>query len=417
MPKAGFQVKFIFLIPLVSLIVRIALFFFAPDQYLAFGDTPEYLETSSILCGTGKYPFTHLVLPTYRAPGFPLFLALISGCFYIPPSIIPILLSVLDSLSCLVGMSIVFKLSTRHKHARSALFGIAYAFYPPFIQQSISVQSEVLTQFSLLLSYFFLGRLLRPAQEKISLLSAFFGGAGIGVAILTRPSALVLLLMLAGGVVLGSRQSRGFIVTVLLGAAAVLLPWSTYATINTGKLTLVNDSFCYSAYRGARLELLDVYQATSSEAFSQAALHSEQAVREAEQQIAVTDWCKETLKLLAQNPQEELKLALIKLAVYFRPWPHLAAHRPGLALATGLIISLLYLFFITAVCQRNGNRALKLMVIAFMLIVGILHVPHQVSNRYRIPFVDPLMMIMAAAYFKLPARRSRPEYPQTDSVD
>ena len=135
---------------LFSLLVRVLFALLAPYKYQSFGDTEEYLETAKRICSLGAYPFAHIALPTFRAPGFPFFLAIVSACESLPLWWTKVSLILIDSLSCVIGMGIVSILSSRNNSTRGILFGVAYTLYPLFIQQSVAIQRETLTVFAIL---------------------------------------------------------------------------------------------------------------------------------------------------------------------------------------------------------------------------------------------------------------------------
>ena len=325
----------------LSFAVRLIFFLFAPEFYLKFGDSEEYIEVAQRLCQTGSYPFGHIALPTFRAPGLPIFIALSSGCFLIPAGIFPIILMLLDSVSCLLGMKLVFSISAGSKTIRALLFGIIYSIYPLFIQETAFVQSESLTIFCIISAlYLFSDAVL---FKKHIVRKAASAGLLISFAVLSRPSSLILFFLIFSATYFGEKTFRKAALISLIFAISGILPWSYYASKQTGQITLVNDSFCYSAYRGASLELLNVYNADSSDTFKQSSEKSEQIIRKAESQIKDNNWCKETLLLLKENPFQEFKLALIKFFVFFRPWPHTGAHNTLIVLGVGSATVFLYI--------------------------------------------------------------------------
>jgi 4-amino-4-deoxy-L-arabinose transferase-like glycosyltransferase len=393
----------------LTFIIRIFFLVFAPSQYKTFGDTAEYIEVAQRLCSTGSYPFEHLSLPTFRAPGLPLYIAGVSGCFTLPHLWLLLSFMIVDSVSCGIGMLLVKKLSNAFCTLRAGLFGLIYALYPLFIQQTVTIQSEVLTIFCMLLFLFLLLKSYKTVQKtaKTPHLLCWSSGVLLACAILTRPSALLTVVFLAGAFLISTKPVRGVTFFTGIGVATVLIPWSLFATISTGKLVLVNDSFCYSIYRGARLELFDVYAAPDRESFLTAAVHSEDAVRSAEQGPESKAWCRSTLALFAQYPREQAQLAVTKLWAFFRPWPHSGAHSLFIVYGIGSIVSALYCAFLLSLFQESANthiKTLKWFVALFILAIGIFHMPHQVSNRYRVPFVDPFLLLTVTAFLRIPSQ-------------
>jgi hypothetical protein len=378
----------------ICLTVRILFSEFAPANYQTFGDTAEYIDTAKSFCSTASYPFEHRVLPAFRAPGFPLLLALISGCFSISIFYTKLILMLLDCLACILGMAVVYKLAKRAQTLRALTFGLIYSTYPFFVQQTVAVQSESFTLFLIMSAlYFFV------------ITKFLLSGASIGLAVLTRPSALIFAVPLALGFVISKSSLRKGILLTFLGSSLLISCWSIYATRSTGKLTLVNDSFCYSLYRGTRLELIDVYNANDPETFSLASELSEKAVRDAEKIIPDDGWCKAAIAEISKAPGPQIQLMLYKLWAFFRPWPHQAAHAGWIVEIVGAMVLTLYLVFVWFLFQASGKdhklRTIKWIVSIYIFLVALFHVPHQVSNRYRIPFVDPVMMLMIASCFRL----------------
>ncbi|ANM28455.1 hypothetical protein ABI59_00660 [Acidobacteria bacterium Mor1] len=180
----------------------------------------------------------------WRAPGYQLFCAaglVLSGGEMLGIRLLQVLASIASTL-------LVMRIGTRlHSEGAGYLAGIAVALYPTHIALSHLLWAETLYIF---LTLFGLDRLL-TADETGSRRVAAWAGLGLGAAALTRSTGLALLLL--STLWLLRRQGRwrsGLAAACVAGSLLLLAPWATYATIQAGRLVVVDANAGYNLWSG-----------------------------------------------------------------------------------------------------------------------------------------------------------------------
>lgn len=162
-------------------------------------------------------------LTAFRAPGWPLFLALLYFISYANYPLVYLTLCAMGAITCVL----IYR-AARHVVAESdARIGAwVAAFYLPHVYLSTLFLSETL--FILLLSAFLLllfSYLREPAWSKMS-----FAGVVLGYAVLTRPFALLLLPIISGYLLWSRRKQFAStalaLVPLCLACAAPGAPWT-----------------------------------------------------------------------------------------------------------------------------------------------------------------------------------------------
>ena len=90
---------------------------------------------------------------------------------------------------------------------------------------------------------------------------------------------------------------------------------------------------------------------------------------------------------------------MLKVLVYWRPWLNPKAFSPALVAVSAAVMVPLFVFGAAAVAsplRRHPFCALLLLVIAVGFITGGLF--FMTSVRFRVPFVDVSLMVLAAAW-------------------
>lgn len=183
-------------------------------------------------------------LTTFRAPGYPLFLA---GLYLLVG--IPFRLAAARVLQAFLTATLgplTAMLASRAGLARRAslLSGIAIAIYPILWMYPLGLGSENLFMPLLLVAIM----LLLDAMRSASRLRLLASGLVLGAAILTRP-ALALFLPLAG---IWTWRQAGLrsAVLITLAAGAVLIPWSVRNSLVLGRPAFVENTFGYNLFVG-----------------------------------------------------------------------------------------------------------------------------------------------------------------------
>jgi 4-amino-4-deoxy-L-arabinose transferase-like glycosyltransferase len=189
---------------------------------------------------------------TFRAPGYPFFLAGVYALFGHSVAAVKVLQSALGALTCLLMLWIGERLFSRGTGILAAAIA---AVYPFLVYYSGILMSEVLFVF---LATLFLYLLVR-FRENFSLWWAIAAGLMLGLMNLTRPVALLLpvLLFVWLWIEVGSKRSAA----VLAGFLAVwmlvpIAPWAIRNYAVTKSVVLVTDQHWVTLYAGNNREIL-----------------------------------------------------------------------------------------------------------------------------------------------------------------
>ena len=184
---------------------------------------------------------------SFRAPGWPLFLAAFYAVFGPSYPMVYVLLCVLGALGCVLTYLLARELVAE---GTARLAGVLAALYLPHAYFSCSFLSEALFVPQMLLGlWLFIKHLKRP-----SLLLLAASGLVLGWAALTRPFALLLMPLLWGVLSLNARQQRrALLVPALLFTAAfavVIVPWTLRNQQAHGRFVLIATNGGSTFYGG-----------------------------------------------------------------------------------------------------------------------------------------------------------------------
>lgn len=184
----------------------------SPSSYLR-PDSPTYLELAEGLSLRRKFSLPLQDRPeTFRTPGYPLFLAMISNHLR--------LISILQvGLDTATSMLIALCAVLLARSAPAAWAGLIYALDPMAAAHSVLILSEPLFNFLLTLCLYFHLRAWR--QQKGGILFWVISGLGLGLAVLTRPVALYLWIPWSVALLFAKQRLKHILGFSL---AAILLP-------------------------------------------------------------------------------------------------------------------------------------------------------------------------------------------------
>ena len=157
---------------------------------LRFGDAGPYLFAASEIAQHGRYP-DRTEAYFFRPPAYPLLLAAVTGG---RPDRIPaakVANAVLGAAAAVLLAALSARIFGRRGIALAT--GAAAAVFPSLVLIATDVQSEPL----FLVFFLLAGLFLLAAADRASPGAALAAGAALGLAALTRPSALVLAPLLA----------------------------------------------------------------------------------------------------------------------------------------------------------------------------------------------------------------------------
>ncbi|HYH07716.1 MAG TPA: VTT domain-containing protein [Thermoanaerobaculia bacterium] len=391
-----------------ALLVRVAAIELTGAERIAFGDGPDYVQFATALCEQHVYP-ERGNLPFFRAPGLPFFIAGVTACHPAQTRIVKYALAVCDALSVLL----IFLLALRvHGTRTHALIAAALAtFHPFFIGGVTDIRTEPLFMMLLIAAMWLTERRL-PAGRAADV-SSSAAGALLGLAALTRPTALLCIPLLAAyaffrrpetGGAAGRRPALRSATLLLAAAVLTLSPWVARNMIRFGEPILVNDAGGFNLWRGTHPELMQVVETHDRDLFAQRSWHFE-AVTVSETAKGITgatpkardrQWRNLAIENIRDDPAFAAKSALKKAALYWRPWLHPGEHgRKSIALSVVIILGLYILG--GAGLYLHPDKRLVMAVLLFFAALWLAHVAYFPSIRLRTPLTDPLLIVFASA--------------------
>ncbi len=380
-------------------------------------DEREYLTlAANIAAGRG---FVHnlpedeeITSPTVqqfgRAPLYPLFLApltltsesLRQGRL---PADVPTAVKIAQAVVGAIGVWFIGAIAWRA--AGDARVGVAAAaiasVYPPLVWICAYALSEALFCTLALAVVWVLGRELDSpgattlAPAHMSGTRVFAGGMLTGLAILTRPQMLFFVPLVAA---LAWRRRPRFAVLVVAGALLIVSPWTVRNALTYGRFVLVASEGGVTFWTGNHPTAQGEGDLAANPDLKQ--LNREFRARHAnltEEQLE-SIYYREALDFIAHDPIHWLGLEARKLFYTWVPiGPSYRLHSPlyfWLSVASYVLV-LPFAIVGTIRLWRNGRRPWTLWLLACSaLLVSLVFFPQE---RFRIPVIDPTLIVGAAA--------------------
>jgi 4-amino-4-deoxy-L-arabinose transferase-like glycosyltransferase len=234
-------VSFLLAAALVGLVVRLAFSLgYWVDQTMT-RDEQEYLSLARSLTAGRGFVYDPVLLagpiqPFGRAPGYPVFLALVGGGRRVTASV-PAAVKVAQSAVGAAGVFLIGVLACRLAGARAAKVAAALAaVYPPLVWIAAYAWSEALFwPMGLAVAWLF-NPAAQPDRPR-GWQAAALCGAAAGIATLIRP-AMIVFVGLAGVWLLWRRLPRRA-AALAAGAAIVIAPWTVRNVVHDGRFVLV----------------------------------------------------------------------------------------------------------------------------------------------------------------------------------
>lgn len=407
-----------------TLLIRVAAIAATGPTTLRFGDAQDYVDAAATLCEEGRYP-ERGSLPFFRAPGLPLFLAAATLCQ--PRNVVAAKLALATCDVATAALAAALTLLLLGGAARrAALLAAALVAIDPFlVLASSDVTSEPLATLLLTAALCALLAARRAARGMDTgagaIALACAGGAAFGLACLTRPGTLAAgpawLLLPVAGIARGAsgvrprvarRRAIAVVLVELLALTATLAPWTWHNWQRFGELVLVNDAGGYNAWRGTHPRLHAMLAETSPARFAtdSAALERELARLALAQGLGLErsprardrHWWAAARANLTADPPRGLRILARNVVAFFRPWLDPAAHGPlAVAVSATWFVPLGLLALHGATRAWRRDRATLLLLGAGALLAALAHAPFQTVLRFRLPFTEPLLLVLAAS--------------------
>ena len=369
-----------------------------------FGDWEGFVVAAKQLVHTGSYPDRTNAL-FFRPPGYAFFLA---AATLGHPENIALDKAVGAAAGGLVAPLLAL-LSIRlfRRRGLAIAAGIAGALHPPFVLFSSDVESETIF-IPLLLSS---GGLLLAAADRASTRLALPAGIALGVAALTRPSALALAPLLAAP--LWDRRSplraRSMLAAVAIsGFLLALAPWIVRNLVHFGELIPVSDEGGCAFFDGNSHWANQLYELKDQKDVESIniAMHQDKVARleaagvgpgtkafESPSKRSLT-LVRSTLEERRRDPAGTVRLFLRKTWHWIRPYPMLFWSLP-VVVSASVLYTVLYVLggLGLKVAERRGAVWFAVAVLGISTAV---HVLVLVLWRYRVPYWDPILLLYGA---------------------
>jgi hypothetical protein len=338
-----------------------------------------------------------------RAPGYPAFLA---ACWtFAGQASRGVVLWMQACLSALTGL-IVFLIARRLQPAGlvpgSAFAAMVLTWLEPFgLILSILELSETLFIFLMTAS----AAALIAWHDRHPVRAGLLAGVLGGLAILTRPSGLVVVPMIAAGsLVLGKSMRRAIAVACLAGLATIA-PWIVRNALVMNAFVPTTTNVGESLYDGLNRRATGASNMWFKGIDQDVDRLSERDKDAYFRQSALT-WAQE-------NPSRVVGLALIKIARFWSPWPNEPRFQTtSVVLGTTLYTVPFYLSALWGWMSLRGRPAwgllFLLVILPIVAYVG-LHAVFVSSVRYRAVIMPMASLLAAQGVADLVGRRQRPK--------
>lgn len=407
-----------FLPAALAFVVAFAAVWFYGFEKVAFGDALDYMDAAnSILNGTA-YPRRGEFHPVFRAPVFPSFIALVWTFF--PNSAIAFKIAqiFLHGAGCFVVYKITFELV--RKIFPAFLAATVCAVNPLLFGHTVDFYSESLQILLVALSFFVLVKILK-SDERLYYKSILLGVL-FGLSTLCRPTIFPILLCLIPLIFLlfvtneKLRLKYFFASAVIaLSLAATIAPWTYKNYRDTGEFILVVSGFGYNFWLGNHPDTIRLYEGSfankeENQAFADYWVGDlpGNKFKELEETDKLSSlpineqekvWRREAFKNIEANPAITGRLFWGKIKSYWTPFLNKFTYPFPLVVLTAILVAGLYVFSIYGAVvlwrDQTGRKLVVLLVIQFVL-ATVLHALIIANVRYRTPYVDPYLTILAA---------------------
>jgi 4-amino-4-deoxy-L-arabinose transferase-like glycosyltransferase len=341
-----------------------------------------------------------------RAPLYPLFLApltltsesLREGRM---PADVPAAVKIAQAVVGAIGVWFIGAIAWRA--AGDARVGVAAAaiasVYPPLVWICAYALSEALFCTLALAAVWVLGRELDSpgvaARARVSSARVLVGGMLTGLATLTRPQMLFFLPFAAA---LAWRRRPRFAAIVVAGALLMVLPWTVRNAITYGRFVLIASEGGVTFWTGNHPEAIGEGDLAANPHLKE--LNREFRARHAnltEEQLE-SIYYREALDFIVHDPIHWLGLEARKLFYTWVPiGPSYRLHSPlyfWLSVASYVLV-LPFAVIGTIRLWRDGRRPWTLWLLACSaVLVCLVFFPQE---RFRIPVIDPTLIVCAAA--------------------
>lgn len=402
--------------PLVGFTFAVLTIFAVGSDVVAFDDAPDYLSAAESILQGKPYP-RESSLPFFRPPLYPFFISCVWRI--VPGSIVAVKLAQagLFALTCWL----LYRLGYLAAQDRlAALLGsLCYSVYPFALRQVAEIQTEPLH--TMLIALGILGLASGLVNTERRGWTFFLAGIVFGIAALCRPTALPIGLGLTLALVpLLWKQTGALRTTILaamlpLGLAVAIVPWIWINWRETGEFIATTDGGGYALWFGNHPDTLRIYRDTfaSKREFDEygndylsnrlprakmaeweAAYHYRSLSLRQREKL----WQNEAFRNMRGHPGTTAALFGEKAFAYWRPWLNPSAYSMKMVWFSGIAVVGLYLLAGTGawlLCGSSTGRIVLWIITGLFLFSTLLHALVLSMIRYRLPYVDPYLCVLA----------------------
>jgi 4-amino-4-deoxy-L-arabinose transferase-like glycosyltransferase len=366
-------------------------------------DEREYLSLARSLAAGRGFVYDADVAsapqdPFGRAPGYPAFLVLAGGGRSGAPSV-PTSVKAVQACVGAMGIVLVGLIAQRLAGARAAAIAAALAaVYPPLVWISAYAMSEALFWPLGLSVVWLFDRGVGNARW------ALVAGLAAGVAVLVRPGTL-LFLMLAGVWLLGRRRFR-FLAALALGSLLVITPWTIRNAAHHGRFVMVASEGGVTFWTGNHPRAIGEGDLNANPHLKREAQAMRARYPDLSEEEMEPIYYRDALAWIVGNPIDWLVLEARKVFYLLVPigpsyWLHSARYAVASVVSYALLLPIALLGFIGLRGRRGRSPGLWCLA-GSAIATCLIFFPQE---RFRIPILDPTMIICASGWLAERIRR------------
>lgn len=378
-----------------------------------FVDSEDYIAAAQLILRDGTYPASG-ILPFFRAPLYPLFMAgiwsVVSESFF-AVKLFQIVLHAASAFFVLRTAEVVSR-----NRVVAFIAGALFAVNPYFAANAAAIQTEALHTFLITLAVFLMAGLL--IRENISVRNAVLMGVAFGLGALNKPSALgVCFVFVAFFLIYRFRERLSFAASTAAIAAMfiVILPWSFYNLKTKGEFILINDASGWVLWVGNVPESLAIYSGDFGSAREAIDYQDYVAKTLSAQQIAEFEatvgysaltfkerevlWRAKAVELMTANPMTTAKLFLWKFYLYWKPYISGEVYTPLQVAVSAMFGVALFVLGFYGIFKYRTTENVKVFALLFGVLAVFTTAVHVVivsGIRLRLPYIDPFLTVFAA---------------------
>ncbi len=383
---------------MLALAVRMAATALVGFTSLQFGDARAYLFAAKSLAENGQYPLrTDLFF--FRPPAYPAFIAAVTLGKADRIAGVKFANAMLGAAAAVLLAALSARIFRRRSVA--VVTGLTAALWPSLVLVCTDVQSEPLFVLLLLLA----GFLLLAATDRPSSNIAVAAGIALGLAALTRSSALALVPLLLAP--LGDRRyplrARAHLAgSAALGLFVALAPWTLRNALVFHELIPVSDAGGFSFYQGnsiwtrryyalrTRQEYEDWNHAMDLDMRRRLADIERDGERTPSQRSGA--FARMAIDESLADPAGSIRLVALKAWQWLRPYPTPWFWPTRIVVGVGILYGALYVLAARGFA-RSPRRGVAAFCAGLLVLSMVVHLVLQVVWRYRVPYWDPVLLL------------------------